>query len=58
MIVALLQWGDKYTAPAAGAPRVPVHTTCGHDAEPRLHCSHCGEAIGAAELVVRRARRQ
>jgi DNA-binding HxlR family transcriptional regulator len=53
VIVALLQWGDKYAAPAAGPPRVPVHTTCGHDAEPRLHCSHCGEAIGAAELVVR-----
>jgi DNA-binding HxlR family transcriptional regulator len=53
VIMALLQWGDEYAAPAAGPPRVPVHTSCGHDAHPRLHCSHCGEEIGRAELKVR-----
>jgi DNA-binding HxlR family transcriptional regulator len=53
VIVALLQWGDKYAAPESGPPRVAVHTTCGHDADPELHCTHCGEAIGPAELVVR-----
>lgn len=53
VIVALLQWGDKYVAADAGPPRVPVHTACGQDAEPQMHCSHCGEQIGPAELVVR-----
>lgn len=53
VIIALLQWGDKYAAPAAGPPRVPVHTVCGHDADPRMHCSHCGEQIGPAELAIR-----
>ena len=53
VIVALLQWGDKYAAPAAGPPRVPVHATCGHDAEPHLHCSHCGDVIKSTELKAR-----
>jgi DNA-binding HxlR family transcriptional regulator len=53
VIVALLKWGDEYAAPEAGAPRVAVHTTCGHDADPQLHCSHCGEVIQSAELKVR-----
>jgi DNA-binding HxlR family transcriptional regulator len=53
VIIALLQWGDQYAAPATGAPRVPVHTTCNHDAHPTLHCSHCGEAIKSTELKVR-----
>jgi len=53
VITTLMIWGDKHAAPAAGPPRVAVHTACGHDARPRLHCSHCGEAIGRGELEVR-----
>ena len=52
VLVALLQWGDTYAAPD-GPPRVYVHSACGHDADPRLHCSHCGERITARELKVR-----
>jgi DNA-binding HxlR family transcriptional regulator len=53
VILALLKWGDEHAAPAGGPPRVPVHTTCGHDAHPQLHCSHCGETIQSSELKVR-----
>ena len=53
VITSLMQWGDRYIAPAAEPPRVAVHTTCGHDAHPRLHCSHCGEVIGRGQLRVR-----
>jgi DNA-binding HxlR family transcriptional regulator len=53
VIVALMQWGDRYNAPEAGPPRIPVHTVCGHDAHPQMHCSHCGEAIASGELNVR-----
>jgi DNA-binding HxlR family transcriptional regulator len=52
VLVALLQWGDRYAAPE-GPPRVLVHTGCGHDADPELHCGHCGEAIQPTELRVR-----
>jgi DNA-binding HxlR family transcriptional regulator len=53
VLVALVQWGDHYAAPEAGPPRVFVHTACGHDADPELHCAHCGEPIEPAELKVR-----
>ena len=52
VLVALLQWGDRYAAPD-GPPRVLVHATCGHDAEPALHCAHCADEIRPGELRVR-----
>jgi DNA-binding HxlR family transcriptional regulator len=53
VLVTLLQWGDKHAAPPDGPPRVHVHTACGHDAHPRMHCSHCGEPLDAPDLKVR-----
>ncbi len=53
VLVALLQWGDRHATPDGGPPRVLVHTACGHDADPRLHCSHCGEPIHGRELKAR-----
>jgi hypothetical protein len=57
VITMLMQWGDRYAGPAGGPPRVAVHTVCGHDASPQLHCEHRGEAIGRGELTVARRRR-
>lgn len=53
IIVALMQWGDTHAAPAAGPPRVIVHTACGHDAHPQLRCAHCDGIIQPAQLKVR-----
>jgi DNA-binding HxlR family transcriptional regulator len=53
VLVALMQWGDRHVSGPENAPRVYVHKTCGHDADPQLHCSHCGEAIEPTELRVR-----
>lgn len=53
VLVALMQWGDDHAPTAAGAPRVLVHRGCGHDADPQLRCSHCGDAITAGDLCVR-----
>ena len=53
IMVGLVQWGDKYVNAERGAPRVYVHTKCGHDADPHLACSHCGEEIVTGELKVR-----
>jgi DNA-binding HxlR family transcriptional regulator len=51
VLVALLTWGDRHGGHEP--PRVIVHTTCGHDARPMLHCEHCGEAVRPADLKVR-----
>ncbi|HEY4281231.1 MAG TPA: helix-turn-helix domain-containing protein [Conexibacter sp.] len=53
VLIALLQWGDRYTAGPPGPPIEHVHTACGHVARPRLHCSHCGEPIQRGELSAR-----
>jgi DNA-binding HxlR family transcriptional regulator len=52
VLAALLAWGDAYGS-VGGSPRVIVHTRCGHDADLRLHCSHCGEPVTTSELVTR-----
>ena len=53
VLMALLQWGDEHAAPADGPPRVIVHTACGHDAHPQLHCEHCGEVVETRDVKVR-----
>jgi DNA-binding HxlR family transcriptional regulator len=53
VLVALMQWGDQHATPTGGPPRVLVHTTCGHDADPVLTCAHCAERIDPTELRVR-----
>lgn len=53
VLMALMQWGDRYTAGAEGPPMVHVHTSCGHDADARFHCSHCGEEIVPREVRIR-----
>lgn len=53
VLITLMQWGDRYTAGADGPPVVHVHKECGHDAHPRLHCSHCGDPLGPRDVRVR-----
>ena len=51
-LVTLMQWGDAYMADEAGPAVRLVHKTCGQDADPRLACGHCGEALDACEVRV------
>jgi DNA-binding HxlR family transcriptional regulator len=53
VLVALMQWGDRHLGGEDGPPRVVVHGACGHDADPRLVCSHCQQPLRPAELRVR-----
>jgi DNA-binding HxlR family transcriptional regulator len=53
VLTTLMTWGDRHAAQAAGPPRVVVHASCGHDADPVLHCSHCGQPAAAHDLLVR-----
>jgi DNA-binding HxlR family transcriptional regulator len=48
---AMRQWGDRYAAPLG--PRLQLrHRSCGHVAEPVLHCPACGEDVGARDYTV------
>ncbi len=50
VLVALMQWGDRYVAGAAGPPVTLVHKGCGHQANPVLACAHCGEPVTARDM--------
>ncbi len=51
IVVALLQWGDKYLAGSRGPSIVLKHTRCGDDADPLLICRTCREPIELGEIL-------
>jgi len=50
VLVALMQWGDKWETGDKGPPVVMEHRACGHPADPVYVCGHCGEALGSRDL--------
>jgi DNA-binding HxlR family transcriptional regulator len=51
VLVSLMQWGDKWTDGTHRPPVVLVHRGCGEQSAPHLACSHCGEAVGAKDML-------
>ncbi len=51
-VVALMHWGDRHLADAAGPPRLTHHRGCGGSLEVQLHCRRCGEAVDGSGLEV------
>lgn len=45
VITALREWGDRWTAGAAGPPVVVNHAACGHPVELQVVCPHCRETV-------------
>jgi DNA-binding HxlR family transcriptional regulator len=52
-IMALIAWGDRWTADEDGPPLRLHHQRCQHDTEPTVCCSHCGEPIDYPDVVAR-----
>jgi DNA-binding HxlR family transcriptional regulator len=50
VLIALMQWGDRYTAGEAGPPVELIHEPCGQHTHPRLVCDHCGEPIDPRDV--------
>jgi DNA-binding HxlR family transcriptional regulator len=46
-ILALTAWGDRWARPKEGSPILFVHSLCGHQFQPQVSCSGCGEGINA-----------
>ncbi len=51
IVVALLQWGDKYLVGSRGPSIVLKHTRCGNNADPQLVCRACQEPIELGEIL-------
>ena len=50
-ILALVAWGDKWTAGEAGPPILLRHDRCGHDTRAQVICAVCGEPLHPSEVT-------
>jgi DNA-binding HxlR family transcriptional regulator len=50
VLLALLSWGDRWTAGKAGAPMLMRHRACGEIASAEVTCSSCGQELHANEV--------
>jgi DNA-binding HxlR family transcriptional regulator len=48
-LIALLHWGDKYSAGPAGPPALIVHKDCGGEVNDRGICTGCGKILTARD---------
>jgi DNA-binding HxlR family transcriptional regulator len=55
-IVTLMRWGDRHLQGEGegGPPVVLRHNACGHEADPRLVCSHCHEELDPHQVTPER----
>ncbi|MBW0088663.1 winged helix-turn-helix transcriptional regulator [Pseudonocardia sp. KRD-184] len=49
ILLSLMAWGDEYENDVP--PVRLVHRGCGHAAEPRVTCAHCGEPVGWRDMT-------
>lgn len=54
VLVALMQWGDRWAADEKGPPVLFAHRGHDHDADPAFVCRTCGEELGPDSLKARR----
>jgi DNA-binding HxlR family transcriptional regulator len=52
VLMAMAEWGDRWTAGEAGPPVLRRHRRCGQLTHVELRCSACGEALHAADVDV------
>jgi DNA-binding HxlR family transcriptional regulator len=48
-LIALMHWGDRYSAGPEGPPRLIVHKECGGEINDRGICESCGEVLHARD---------
>ena len=52
VLMAMMAWGDRWTAGEAGPPVLLRHHTCGAHTHAELHCGVCGHTLRADEVDV------
>jgi len=49
-VVSLMNWGDRYAAPAAGPPVILEHRDCGGAVDEHRTCVACGVKLSARDV--------
>jgi DNA-binding HxlR family transcriptional regulator len=52
VLMAMVKWGDRWTAGDAGPPVLYRHHACGQITHAEPHCAVCGEVMHAADIDV------
>jgi DNA-binding HxlR family transcriptional regulator len=52
VLLALMAWGDRWTADGGGAPMLLRHKGCGKRTRAAVTCSCCGELLGANDVTI------
>lgn len=52
VVMALMEWGDRYDAPD-GPPTLVEHRDCGGTVNARLRCERCGAEVTVREVTAR-----
>ncbi|RKS07299.1 HxlR family transcriptional regulator [Nocardiopsis sp. Huas11] len=52
LLMAMVRWGDRWTAGEAGPPVLYRHHACGEIGHVEPHCSVCGEPMHATDIDV------
>jgi DNA-binding HxlR family transcriptional regulator len=52
VLLALMAWGDRWTAGRAGPPVLLRHRACGELTQAEIRCARCGEPLHADEVTV------
>ena len=55
MLVAMIEWGDRYYAPQ-GPPRIVVHAACGGNVASSLVCRSCQTSVPTSEITTEAGR--
>ncbi|PRI14324.1 winged helix-turn-helix transcriptional regulator [Mycobacterium shigaense] len=50
VVIALMQWGNRWEAGPEGPPVEVLHRDCGHPVEAIVRCAHDDTILGAQEL--------
>jgi DNA-binding HxlR family transcriptional regulator len=54
IIMELVHWGDVHMVDERGRPLLHEHKGCGHNFDPVMVCSQCGEPVTARDVIVHR----
>ena len=49
-LLALMQWGDRWTWPGGRGPVGVSHERCGHEVHIEIRCPHCDAAVQPGQL--------
>ncbi len=50
IVLAFMNWGDKWLVDESGPPLALHHNKCDHHLEPVMNCANCGEKISPREV--------